>query len=99
MDTQVLREDGIFNYSRLINRGATASRGDVLAFLNNEIEVEEKGWLREMVSHVLQPDVGAVGGAALVPRRNPPAWRRDPRSWRDGGPSFHGRAARVSRIF
>ena len=44
-----------FNFSRLINRGAAAAQGEVLAFLNNDIEVDEPGWLREMVSHASRP--------------------------------------------
>ncbi len=60
-DTQVLEDNGPFNFSRLINGGAAAARGEVLALLNNDTEVENADWLREMVSLVLQPDVGAVG--------------------------------------
>jgi glycosyltransferase involved in cell wall biosynthesis len=59
--TQVLDERGPFNFSRLVNRGAAAARGDVLALLNNDTEVEDSGWLQEMVGYVQQPDVGAVG--------------------------------------
>ena len=58
---QILRDDAPFNFSRLINRGAAAAKGAVLALLNNDIEADERGWLREMVSHVLRPCVGAVG--------------------------------------
>ncbi|MBA3960899.1 MAG: glycosyltransferase family 2 protein [Chthoniobacterales bacterium] len=68
-DTQVLHESGAFNYSRLNNLGAQAARGDVLAFLNNDIEVDEPGWLREMVSPVLQPRVGAVGARLWYPNQ------------------------------
>lgn len=68
-DTQVLQDSSAFNFSRLINRGAAAASGEVLALLNNDIDVEEPGWLREMVSHVLQPDVGAVGARLWYPNR------------------------------
>ncbi len=65
--TQVLRDDGSFNFSRLINRGAAAARGDVLLLLNNDIEASEPGWLREMVSHAIQPQAGAVGARLWYP--------------------------------
>ena len=58
---RIVRDDAPFNFSRLINRGAAAAKGTVLAFLNNDIEADEPGWLREMVSHAVRPDVGAVG--------------------------------------
>jgi hypothetical protein len=67
MAAQIVWDDGPFNFSRLINRGAAAAKGDVLAFLNNDIETSERGWLREMVSHVVQPGVGAVGARLWYP--------------------------------
>lgn len=63
----VVRDDEPFNYSRLNNRGAAIARGEILLFLNNDTEVEESGWLTEMVSHLLQPGVGAVGARLWFP--------------------------------
>lgn len=42
------------------NQGATAARGDVLIFLNNDTIVY-KGWLEELVSPFSDPRVGAAG--------------------------------------
>lgn len=67
MAAQIVQDDGSFNFSRLINRGAAAARGDILAFLNNDMEATERGWLREMVSHVVQAGVGAVGARLWYP--------------------------------
>jgi glycosyltransferase involved in cell wall biosynthesis len=63
----VVTEHGPFNFSGLINRGANAAKGEVLALLNNDIEAEEPGWLREMVSHAVRPEVGAVGSRLWYP--------------------------------
>ena len=63
----MLRVDGEFNFSRLINRGAAAAKGEVLAFLNNDIDASEPGWLREMVSHAVRAGVGAVGARLWYP--------------------------------
>jgi GT2 family glycosyltransferase len=60
-ETRVLHDDGPFNFSRLTNRGAAAASGQILLFLNNDIEATEPDWLREMVSHAARPEVGAVG--------------------------------------
>ncbi len=64
---QIIRDDGSFNFSRLINRGAAAAKGEVFAFLNNDIEANEGDWLREMVSHAVRPGVGAVGARLWYP--------------------------------
>ncbi len=62
-----MRDNGAFNYSRLINRGVSAARGEVLALLNNDMEANEPGWLREMVSHAMRVGIGAVGARLWYP--------------------------------
>ena len=52
---------GPFNYSAMNNAAVAEARGDVVLLLNNDIEVIHPEWLDEMVSHVLRPEVGAVG--------------------------------------
>jgi glycosyltransferase involved in cell wall biosynthesis len=64
---RVLAEIGPFNYSRLNNRAAAQAQGDLLVFLNNDTEIDDPGWLREMASHALQPEVGAVGARLWYP--------------------------------
>ncbi|KQT82960.1 glycosyl transferase [Methylobacterium sp. Leaf465] len=66
---RVVSVPGLFNFSDLSNRGAAAARGPLLLFLNNDVEVIEPGWLREMVSIALTPDIGAVGAKLLYPDR------------------------------
>ena len=57
----VVRDEQKFNFSRLNNLGAARASGEILAFLNNDIEITDAGWLREMVSHAAQTEVGVVG--------------------------------------
>jgi GT2 family glycosyltransferase len=64
---RVLRRPGPFNFAALNNAAAAAARGDVLLLLNNDTEVLHPDWLREMVSHAIRPDVGAVGARLLYP--------------------------------
>ncbi|NJO55311.1 MAG: glycosyltransferase, partial [Rhodospirillales bacterium] len=56
-----------FNFSAINNTAARHAKGDVLLFLNNDIEVIEAGWLQEMVSEVMRANVGAVGAKLLYP--------------------------------
>jgi glycosyltransferase involved in cell wall biosynthesis len=67
MQARVVRDDGEFNFSRLINRGAAAATGELLLLLNNDTEIENRDWLREMVSHAVRPDTGAVGARLWYP--------------------------------
>jgi GT2 family glycosyltransferase len=62
---RILSAPGPFNYAALNNRAAAEARGDILLLLNNDIEVISAGWLRELVSQALRPDVGAVGAKLL----------------------------------
>lgn len=62
---EVLRRPGAFNYSALNNAAVRATNSPLVLLLNNDIVVREPGWLREMVSLVLRPGVGAVGAKLL----------------------------------
>ncbi len=64
---RVITDHGPFNYSRLNNHAAAQARGDVLVFLNNDTEIDDTGWLTEMVSHVARAEVGAVGARLWYP--------------------------------
>jgi len=64
---RVLVMPGPFNYSRLNNRAARQADGDILLFLNNDTEVDDPGWLTEMVSHVARAETGAVGARLWYP--------------------------------
>ena len=50
-----------FNFSRMCNMGAAKAQGDLLLFLNDDIEILEKSWLGRMVGQAIQPHTGAVG--------------------------------------
>jgi len=62
---RVLRVPGPFNFSSINNVGVQASTGEVLLFLNNDIEILDGGWLREMVGEAVRPDIGCVGAKLL----------------------------------
>lgn len=59
--------DEAFNWSRLNNKGVAQSTGDILLFLNDDIEIIQTDWLDELVRQVLQDDVGTVGCLLLYP--------------------------------
>ena len=61
----VVADDRPFNFSNACNRGAVASRGDVLVFLNDDTEVRDPAWLLHLVDHAVKPGVGAVGARLL----------------------------------
>jgi GT2 family glycosyltransferase len=56
-----------FNFSRLVNLGISAARGDYILVLNNDTEILEAGWLKEMVSCFEYDRVGIVGAKLLYP--------------------------------
>jgi GT2 family glycosyltransferase len=49
------------------NVGARTAKGEILALVNNDIEVISGNWLDEMVRHALRSNVGAVGAKLLYP--------------------------------
>lgn len=58
---KVLSYDYPFNYSAINNFGVSATDGELVGLINNDIEVISPDWLTEMVSHAIRPDIGCVG--------------------------------------
>ena len=65
----VHRGRGSFDYSRSINCGLLASRGELVLLLNDDTEAESPDWLGRMAAHMEDPSVGAVGAALVYPDR------------------------------
>jgi GT2 family glycosyltransferase len=63
----VVRDDEPFNWSRINNKAARLATGDVLVFLNNDIEAIENDWLQRIAAFALMSDVGCVGPMLLYP--------------------------------
>ncbi len=56
-----------FNFSRLNNFAVALAKGDVLLFLNNDVEIITPDWIESMLEHALRREVGAVGCKLLYP--------------------------------
>jgi GT2 family glycosyltransferase len=66
---RVLRYDAPFNYSAINNWAVAQGDGGVVCLLNNDIEVIDGDWLRELASQAMRPGVGAVGAMLYYPDR------------------------------
>jgi len=64
---RVLKYDLPFNYSLINNYAVESAKGEVLLFLNNDMEVISPDWLESMLGHTLRPEVGAVGCKLYYP--------------------------------
>ena len=62
---RILRSPGEFNYSALNNSAVSEATGEVIVLLNNDIDIIDAGWLRELVSIAVRPEVGAVGAKLI----------------------------------
>lgn len=59
--------DKPFNYSSINNFGVSLAKGELLAFVNDDIEPINPDWLTEMVSQACRPEIGCVGAKLLYP--------------------------------
>ena len=64
---RVLTYKGGFHFSAINNFGARHATGEHLLLLNNDIQVETPGFVRELLSYSQRPDVGAVGAKLFYP--------------------------------
>jgi len=56
---------GPFNFAAMNNAAAARARGQLLVFLNNDVEAFRPDWLIAMARHALRPDIGAVGAKLI----------------------------------
>ena len=64
-NVRLVQYAGEFNYSAINNFAVGKAEGSVITLMNNDIEVINDEWLREMVGHALRPEIGCVGAKLL----------------------------------
>jgi GT2 family glycosyltransferase len=64
---RIVRFDESFNYASANNLGARHASGEILLFLNNDIEIIDESWLEELVRWLEFEEIGVVGGKLLFP--------------------------------
>lgn len=64
---RVIRWEKEFNYSAINNFGVRHAKGDYILFLNNDVEIINSDWMREMLSHCQRKEVGIVGARLYYP--------------------------------
>jgi glycosyltransferase involved in cell wall biosynthesis len=63
----VVRDPRPFNWSALNNAAARRAHGELLLFMNDDMEVLARDWLEALIEHAQRPEVGAVGAKLLYP--------------------------------
>lgn len=63
----VISKAGNFNFSDLCNFGANSLQSDFILFVNNDTEILQADWLKNLLQLARLPDVGAVGAKLLYP--------------------------------
>lgn len=58
---------GVFNFSKVVNDGFAAAKGDYLLMLNNDTEVIDPDWIEQMMGPCMRKEIGAVGCKLLYP--------------------------------
>ncbi len=67
---RLLRVEEEFNYARLNNLAAASTAAEFLVFMNNDLFVSGRDWLRVLVNEALaDPQVAIVGGKFVYPNR------------------------------
>jgi GT2 family glycosyltransferase len=59
--------DGPFHFSRMNNLALEAAGGEILIFLNDDVEPLDNSWMSSLVAHVQRPEIGAAGARLLYP--------------------------------
>lgn len=66
-NVKVIEWDYEFNFSALNNFAVQQAEGEIVLFLNNDVEVISVDWIERMLQHAIRKDVGAVGAMLYYP--------------------------------
>jgi GT2 family glycosyltransferase len=64
---RVISFDGPFHFARMMNKAAEMSSGELLIFMNDDIEPKGPDWLSDLTAPLAIPDVGVTGARLLYP--------------------------------
>ena len=62
-----IRYAGPFHFSRMNNLAVKTANGEILVFLNDDVEPLVDSWLSDLVAQVQRPEIGAAGARLLYP--------------------------------
>ncbi|MBX2880116.1 MAG: glycosyltransferase family 2 protein [Granulosicoccus sp.] len=57
----LVRYPGEFNYSAINNFAVQKTDGEVVVLLNNDTEIIDADWLKQLVAQAVRPEIGCVG--------------------------------------
>ena len=66
---RVVKQPGPFNFAALNNTAVRMATGDIVGFINDDIEVRNEDWLAQMVGLAEEESVGCVGAKLVYPDR------------------------------
>jgi O-antigen biosynthesis protein len=64
---RVVEHNVQFNYQEINNWAVLQTKGNILLFLNNDVEVMHPNWLRVLAENAVRPEIGAVGAQLFYP--------------------------------
>jgi len=62
-----VRYEGPFHFSRMNDLGAESAEGEILVFLNDDVEPLVCSWLCDLAAQAQRPEIGVVGAKLLYP--------------------------------
>ena len=68
-EIKVIDYKGNFNYSKINNYAFNFAKGNVMLFLNNDVEFLSPNWGYELFSNAIRPRIGCVGSKLLYPNK------------------------------
>jgi len=66
-NARCVRYAGPFHFSRMNNLAVKVAGGEILVFLNDDVEPLVDSWLTDLVAQVQRPEIGAAGARLLYP--------------------------------
>lgn len=64
---RTVRYEGPFHFSRMNNLGAEHADGEILVFLNDDVEPLVSSWLSDLAAQAQRPEIGVAGARLLYP--------------------------------